>query len=149
MIADPGRRFPGSAMPRLEMPTAILDLIIGFLAHDATGPDVPPPPANGAKPSPASGAALYAKWCASCHGNTGKGDGPNARYQPIPPARHADAGTMSRRADDALFDIIAAGGLAWGRSARMPAFGSTLTEGEIRALVSRIRELCACRGPAW
>ncbi len=158
MIADPGRRLPGSAMPRHEMPAAIRDLIVGFLAHDAKGPDVPPARADGANapavaapavPTPANGVALYAKWCATCHGVTGKGDGPDARYLPIPPARHADENTMSRRPDDSLFDIIAAGGLAWGRSPRMPAFGSTLTDGEIRSLVSRIRALCGCRGPAW
>lgn len=157
MIADPQRRVPGSAMPRHDMPVAVRDLVVRFLSRGATGPDVPPvgvgeanrPGSPQAVAASADGAALYAKWCASCHGESGKGDGPNARYLPTAPARHADATAMSRRPDDSLYDVIAAGGLAWGRSARMPAFGGTLTGVEIRSLVSRIRTLCGCAGPAW
>ncbi|HVZ47954.1 MAG TPA: c-type cytochrome [Gemmatimonadaceae bacterium] len=164
IIADPQGRVPGAAMPRHEMPASVRDMVTRLLARGAAGADVPPVDAAAGgqfsaagvpRGSPsatairADGAALYAKWCASCHGATGEGDGPNARYLPTPPARHADAATMARRPDDALYDVIAAGGLAWGRSARMPAFGSTLTDGEIRALVGQIRTLCRCVGPAW
>jgi mono/diheme cytochrome c family protein len=35
------------------------------------------------------------------------------------------------------------------RSARMPAFGATLSAAEIRALVRHIRTLCRCEGPTW
>ena len=38
---------------------------------------------------------------------------------------------------------------AYGKSARMPAFGTTLSPAEIRLLVARIRALCGCSGPAW
>ena len=93
--------------------------------------------------------ALYQRWCASCHGHNGSGDGPNARYLPVPPAVHSSPSQMSARSDDALYDVIAAGGAAYGRSARMPAFGQTLSPTEIRSLVATIRELCSCAGPAW
>jgi mono/diheme cytochrome c family protein len=56
---------------------------------------------------------------------------------------------MSMRSDDALFDAIGGGGAVMGKSARMPAFGATLSSAEIRALVAYIRALCACRAPAW
>lgn len=56
---------------------------------------------------------------------------------------------MELRSDDALYDTIAGGGAIMNRSPRMPAFGATLTYGEIRALVSHIRTLCNCEGPAW
>jgi mono/diheme cytochrome c family protein len=92
---------------------------------------------------------LYSKWCASCHGARGEGDGVNARYLPTRPAVHASAAAMSARSDDALFDVIAAGGSAAGKSPRMPAFGATLSPAEIRALVAHIRELCRCEGPTW
>src|SRR6185436_4583329 len=91
----------------------------------------------------------YARLCASCHGRDGKGDGPNAKYLPIKPAVHARAASMRLRSDDVLFDAISGGGLVMGKSARMPAFGQTLSSAEIRGLVAYIRELCACTGPAW
>ncbi len=56
---------------------------------------------------------------------------------------------MGARGDDALFDTIGGGGAIMNRSARMPAFGGTLTSVQIRALVRRIRILCRCEGPAW
>jgi hypothetical protein len=67
----------------------------------------------------------------------------------VPPAIHASAERMSRRSDDLLFDMIAAGGFIMNGSNRMPAFGATLRPDEIRALVARIRALCGCEGPAW
>ncbi len=56
---------------------------------------------------------------------------------------------MSLRPDDTLFDAIAAGGYILGKSNRMPAFGQTLSNAEMRGLVRYIRELCRCEGPAW
>ncbi len=150
IIADPQTRLPGAAMPRHPMSERTRDLITRFLARDARGADVAPVRAPTARTAnPPDGAALYVRWCAVCHGESGRGDGPNARDLPVAPARHADAAAMSTRPDDSLYDVIAAGGLAWGRSARMPAFGATLSDVEIRALVAHIRSLCQCTGPSW
>ena len=149
IIADPQGTVPGAAMPRHAMPAAVRDLVTRFLSSGATGTDGPKlvaPPAPAEAPD---GVKLYAKWCAGCHGVSGNGDGPDARYQPVPPARHADAKAMALRPDDSLFDVIAVGGPPYGRSARMPAFGGSLTPAEIRALVAQIRTLCKCQGPAW
>lgn len=149
IIADPQGTVPGTSMPRHAMPAPVRDLVTRFLASGATGPDGPAlkaPPVAAAAPD---GAKLYAKWCATCHGAAGNGDGPDARYQPVPPARHADAAAMAKRPDDSLYDVIAVGGPPYGRSARMPAFGGSLTPAEIRALVAQIRTFCKCQGPAW
>jgi mono/diheme cytochrome c family protein len=150
MIEDPQRVVPGAAMPRTEMPRNTRDVIIRYLARDARDGEPPPlsSPPSGA-PQPVSPQALYTKWCASCHGVRGQGDGPDARRQPVAPAVHASARAMSLRSDDALFDVIAGGGRVAGKSARMPAFGATLSPSEIRALVGYIRTLCNCEGPAW
>lgn len=113
------------------------------------GGEAPAAPAAGAGSGSADGAALYARYCAACHGADGGGDGPNARHLPVPPTAHADSAYMSRRPDDALFDAVYAGGRIMGRSHRMPAWGRTLSGEEIRALVAYMRELCGCRGPAW
>lgn len=161
IVADPQDVAPGSAMPRTEMPAATRELIVRYLSigaradtsgwpMDARAETVARPRAGAEAPTgPAGGAALYARWCASCHGPRGDGNGGNAAYLPVRPAAHSSAQAMSGRSDDALFDVIAAGGAASGRSPRMPAFGATLAPAEIRALVGYIRDLCRCVGPEW
>lgn len=151
MIADPQRLVPGSVMPKTRMPDATRDLIARFLASQpGNAPDTPlPAPGPPVVPPETDGAALYARWCVSCHGRTGRGDGPNAANLPVKPAAHASREAMSARPDDSLFDTIAGGGAIMNRSARMPSFGATLTPQEIRALVRHIRSLCRCEGPGW
>jgi hypothetical protein len=56
---------------------------------------------------------------------------------------------MRVRTDDRLFDAIYAGGGIMGGSARMPAFGQSLSAEDIRLLVKHIRQLCSCQQPAW
>ena len=141
------------------MPPATRDVVIRFLSRGAIPNDAAAPPRGpavivAARPAPASNASpaaaeLYAHWCASCHGASGGGDGPNAKYLPIQPAAHASAEQMRVRPDDSLYDAIAGGGAVMGKSARMPAFGATLSRGEIRSLVAYVRLLCKCEGPAW
>ena len=153
MVADPQGTLPGTVMPKTPMPKEVLDLVVSYLAtrEAPTSPPQDPPRSPPAPPraSPPDGAALYARYCTSCHGERGKGDGPNARYLPVPPAVHAAAKPMALRPDDVLYDMIAGGGYIMNRSNRMPAFGATLRPDEIRALVAHLRVLCACAGPAW
>jgi mono/diheme cytochrome c family protein len=148
MVADPQRVVPGAAMPRTLMPKATRDVVVALLTRGAAQGErlaertVPGVPAMQA-------ADLYVKWCAACHGARGGGDGPNAERLPVRPAVHSSSAAMSARSDDALFDAIAGGGSVMGKSARMPAFGATLSPAEIRSLVAYIRQLCACAGPSW
>lgn len=148
MVDDPQRLVPGSGMPRIVLPAATRDLVVRYLqslpgSGSATAPALPPAAGAG------EGTALYTRWCASCHGPGGGGDGPNARHLPVRPAVHADAAAMRARSDDALFDTIAGGGAIMNRSPRMPPFGETLSASEIRSLVAEIRRLCGCEGPSW
>jgi mono/diheme cytochrome c family protein len=151
MVAMPQSVVPGSVMPRTRMAATELDLVTRYLTSlpgNALEVDVDlarPLPVTG----PPDGAVLYGKWCASCHGPRGAGDGPNAPNLPVKPAAHASRDAMAARPDDSLFDTIAGGGAIMNRSPRMPAFGATLTTAEIRALVRHIRSLCRCEGPAW
>ena len=150
VIEDPQRTVPGAAMPVAPMPAATRELLIRFLSRDANSvvAFVPPSPAT-SPATPPNGAALYGRWCASCHGANGRGDGPNAKFLPVRPAVHANAALMRERPDDTLYDAIAGGGAVMGKSARMPAFGATLSREEIRSLVAQLRALCRCEGPAW
>ncbi len=150
MVTDPQRVKPGAMMPRPRLSASERALVIRYLGG-AVGA-VPP---AGALPTAAptgavpDGAAVYRQWCAGCHGAAGGGDGPNAKALPVAPARHNDGAVMSQRTDDVLYDTIDGGGAIMKRSARMPAFGGTLTPGEIRALVAHLRRLCRCAGPSW
>ena len=151
IIRNPQQARPGAAMPRPRMPDSDRRLITRFLGGDVAMQNVAVREPAAATPAPAdaNAAALYRTWCAGCHGIAGRGDGPNAKALPVPPARHADAATMSQRPDDTLYDTIDGGGAIMNRSARMPAFGGSLSPTQIRALVAHIRSLCRCVGPAW
>lgn len=147
IVDDPQAYLPGSLMPRTAMLPATRDLIVRYLQSQPGSGATPVVPTA---PVPrGDGKALYGRWCASCHGASGRGDGPNAANLPVKPAPHADAKAMAVRSDDALYDTIAGGGGIMNRSPRMPAFGETLTEPQIRALVLEIRRLCGCEGPSW
>jgi mono/diheme cytochrome c family protein len=148
MVADPQRVLPGTAMPLVRMPEATRELVVRYLAS-LPGSAPGGAPALQTASVTEDGPALYARFCASCHGRAGAGDGPNAKNLPVPPAKHSSAEAMAQRSDDALYDTIAGGGAVMNRSARMPPFGGTLSDPQIRALVAHIRTLCRCQGPAW
>ena len=84
---------------------------------------------------------LYASYCATCHGDKGKGDGVAAGALPVKPRNHTDGAVMNPLSDQHLSDIIAKGGAAVGKSGFMPAWGASLNEKQIRDLVAYIRTL--------
>lgn len=159
-ILDPQRAAPGSPMPHQPLPAREATRLARWLLDRPATGSAPPRlsladpshPAGGSAEAAAdtlSGAGLYARHCAACHGQSGGGDGWNAPDLPVPPAAHADAARMGARPDDVLYDGIHAGARVLDGSPRMPAFGALLSPAEIRALVAYIRELCACEAPAW
>lgn len=86
----------------------------------------------------------YQWYCTQCHGLKGKGDGVNAKFLTVPPRNHTKAEYLETRTDEQLFDAIKLGGLSVGRAPCMPAWGHTLDEDTIHAMVQYIRELCQC-----
>lgn len=157
MIDDPQVTVPGTPMPKVPMRPGTRELIIAYLTG-RPGQDAMVNRAAAAAPrahntaaaaTGTSAAVLYGRFCASCHGPRGRGDGSNARFLPVRPAVHSDSSYMSSRSDDRLFDAIYAGGYPLGRSVTMPPFGETLTRSEVWSLVRYLRELCRCVGPAW
>ena len=92
---------------------------------------------------------LYTANCASCHGETGKGDGPVAPAIPPPPPRDfavgdfvydADGdGTVGTDAD--LKAVIAKGAGAFGGNMMMAAWAGLLSDEDIDSLVAYIRTL--------
>jgi mono/diheme cytochrome c family protein len=98
----------------------ILALLMWFAC--SRGPQRAAPPAGGLM----SGAELYAAYCASCHGATGKGDGPAAPALKVPPP---DLTVLAKRnggryPDGQVYQIIEWGGaIASHGSREMPVWG--------------------------
>jgi putative copper resistance protein D len=88
--------------------------------------------------SVAGGAALYRTHCATCHGPTGRGDGPGGAGLPRPPADLTAPHTAEHTAGD-MFWWLTHGIVAGG----MPPFGATLGEEERWDLINFIRALSA------
>lgn len=88
-----------------------------------------------------AGRALYNKWCTSCHGVRGKGDGPVAANLPVKPGNHTDGARMNTLPDTYLFTIIKQGGQAVQKSQMMPPWGTQLTDQQIRDLIAYVRSL--------
>jgi mono/diheme cytochrome c family protein len=80
---------------------------------------------------------LYDKNCGSCHGPSGKGDGPAGKILKPPPADFASA--LKGKADAEIAKIIKEGGKAVGRSAMMPAFGAKLKDDQLQGIVEYVK----------
>jgi len=83
----------------------------------------------------AMGAArlIYLDKCAQCHGESGKGDGPEGKMYDPPPGNLTDAKHMNARTDGELFYQISQG------RKPMPAFKKRLTEEQRWQLVLLVR----------
>lgn len=93
------------------------------------------------------GQTVYNTQCASCHGVNGEGQFPNAplerdstgRYGAPP---HDDTGHTWHHDDDLIRRIIREGGMGDPVNFYvMPALGSTLSEGEIEAVIAYIKTM--------
>ena len=87
--------------------------------------------------SAASGAKLYGRYCAACHGKEGNGDGlAGAKLDPKP-SNLTDEDWKHGAGDADIFAVIHNGVKDTG----MKAFGSRMTEHELWDLVNYIRTL--------
>lgn len=87
----------------------------------------------------ARGEEIYAQSCAGCHGESGRGDGPDAAGLSRPAGDFTDQARMVRLSDDAIRAAISGGkGESQGG---MPAFGDQLGDDDLHAVVSFVRAL--------
>jgi len=84
-----------------------------------------------------AGHTKYLLRCQTCHGATGRGDGPGAEVLEIAPADFTKDTLVASRNFPALFDKIRAGGGGLHGSS-MPAWGVMLNDGEVWDLVAYI-----------
>jgi pyruvate/2-oxoglutarate dehydrogenase complex dihydrolipoamide dehydrogenase (E3) component/mono/diheme cytochrome c family protein len=148
IIRNPRETNPHTIMPQVPLSDAMLTLITTFLFQHADKPRE----SNYLSLTANRTLSLtnnYAKYCGACHGEDGQGTGYNAAFLPKKPTAHASAAGMSRRPDDTLYDAIHSGGYIVNKSHFMPPWGQTLSSKQIRDLVTQIRTLCECAGPAW
>lgn len=89
----------------------------------------------------AKGKEIYAANCSSCHGDTGKGDGPAGAALDPKPRDLSDKAGMAKVTDQQMTDVIKKGGPAVGKSALMAPFGDSLKDDEIADVVAFIRSL--------
>lgn len=97
----------------------------------------------------------YKFYCTQCHGMDGKGDGANSKPKSVgidlpemsvTPRNHTSPEDMNKLTDTDIENAISGGGGAVSKSTIMPAFGKTLTEAEIKDLLTHLRKLCKCKG---
>lgn len=96
-----------------------------------------PPPNQDVTP----GRALYTQYCASCHGPSGRGDGPSAAGLATKPADLTDGRLMNALPDEFLASVIERGGTAEGLAPTMPGFGQYLGDQQIRHVIAFIRSV--------
>jgi len=84
-----------------------------------------------------AGKAKYEQLCVTCHGPSGKGDGPvGSSLNPKPKDLSKTA-----KSDADLKKTITQGGAATGLSPVMPAWGALLKEQEVSNIIAYIRTL--------
>jgi mono/diheme cytochrome c family protein len=92
-------------------------------------------------PSANQGKAIYDRYCAACHGATGRGDGPSGAALPIKPSSLADGRLMNPLPDEFLSTIIREGGAAVGLSPLMPGWRAYLGDQQIAQVIGYVRAL--------
>ena len=117
---------------------ASLALLPGRLAMGANSPE----PSSG---NPDRGSFLFAAYCASCHGDSGQGDGPMAprlmRDFNVKPADLTQVGWQKSHNDEQLLQVIRHGVRSGHRQAFMPAWSSTLDNQQTKDIAAFVREL--------
>lgn len=96
-------------------------------------------PKDGDAAAAEAGKASYDIYCASCHGPTGKGDGPAAGS--LDPAPQNLAQNQAKMSDGYIFWRISEGGLIEPFKSAMPAWKDVLDEAQIWQLVTYLRTL--------
>lgn len=86
-----------------------------------------------------AGKTVYDVQCASCHGDSGKGDGPAGQALTPPAADLVDS--AAKTGDDYIYYRIAEGGAMDPYNSSMPPFKNVLSEDEIWQVVAYINTL--------
>jgi mono/diheme cytochrome c family protein len=125
-----------------------LTLVAWAAAHGPKNWPVPEEARKLKNPVPASAASLaaakavYVDTCAQCHGEEGKGDGPEAPMYDVKPADFSDAHMMGEMTDGEIFWKIGEG------RRPIPSFKKRLTDEQRWQLVNYVRTFALKPVPA-
>jgi cytochrome c oxidase cbb3-type subunit 3 len=87
------------------------------------------------------GKRIFYDKCVWCHADaTPAGPSNRSNLTPAPPLAN-DGATLNALSDEFMQNIITLGGSAMGKSAMMPPWGQTLSQEEIRAVISFVRTI--------
>jgi mono/diheme cytochrome c family protein len=117
-------------------------------AHPATGAHRHPAAAQLKNPvvadatSIAAGQKLYAKQCASCHGDTGKGDGKMGEEMNPKPADLTDADWKHGSSDGEIYTLIRDGA----KGTAMKAYSRKMTTHDMWDVVNYVRSIGPAKG---
>jgi mono/diheme cytochrome c family protein len=107
---------------------------------DESGTSVAKPVAQALTPDVLDrGRGIYKVYCAPCHGESGRGDGPGAAVMKPGPRDHTDRAYMSTLTDEDLAKLINMGGAIKGKPL-MPG-NPQITGADLKALVAYTRSL--------
>lgn len=135
--------------PALMRNVFVLAMTLGLAAGCGKKAEEGPPPEPGsaqvAAPQPVASpteeaATLFKTVCASCHGETGVGDGPAAATLDPKPRNYTDKAWQASVTDEQIKQTILLGGAGVGKSPLMPAQPQLKDKPEVLdALVKHIR----------
>ncbi len=89
----------------------------------------------------ARGGKIYRHYCQICHGEEGKGDGFNSYNIEPTPRDLTDEAFWQQTTDERTYYTVSQGGGSVGKSVMMPAWGHTLTDRQIRDVITFVRAL--------
>jgi len=127
-------------------------ILLGFVAATAASgcliwaaltPGARPARANADSGDVKTGRELYVRYCATCHGDTGRGDGSSAASFASKPADLTDGRLMNGLPDEFLFNVIMNGGPAEGLSPGMPPLSAYLSDPDARQVIQYLRTIAA------
>jgi len=119
-------------------------LLVLTLAGNLLGPRTQTPATE--DPARMMGKELYERACARCHGSDGRGDRPDVELN-APMPNFARCAESAEEPDAQWRRTIEKGGIVYGLSEQMPAYGDVLSREQVDSLLVYLREFCA--NPRW
>lgn len=128
-------------MRKLHVVTSLIVAALAFPLQPAISANSPGDDTG----NPDRGSFLFSAYCASCHGDSGQGDGPMAprlmRDFGVKPVNLSLPSWQNSRSNEELLKIIRQGGKAIHRPLFMPAWASTLNPQQTKDIIAYVREL--------
>jgi mono/diheme cytochrome c family protein len=134
-------------MQRISGGAAAVTLVVivalgAALRPDAFGKEAAPAAPRTAptdSASVAAGAKIFAKYCETCHGKSGHGDGPASKPLNPKPRDFTNPKNFKSKNDEEVFSLVSKGGASRHLSPVMPAWGSTLKKEQIWQVIGYVR----------